>query len=72
MKMHYSGGLVIRKGDRVSTYAAGYPVCCFHLAAYAIRERGNQTNASNMVTCKKCLRMLAESAQQQKGDEREG
>lgn len=61
MKMHYSGGLVIRDLQRVRTWAPGYPLCCYGDRAIAIRRQGNHTNAKSMVTCRTCKRILTQA-----------
>jgi hypothetical protein len=55
MKMHYCGGLTIRRGKHIIASLRGWAACASGNAAYKIQNQGNQTVDKTKVTCKRCL-----------------
>lgn len=52
--MHYCGGIVYSGGTRLG----GWAVCCSGDACTKIKEQGNQTRSKELVTCKRCLKLI--------------
>lgn len=59
--IHYAGALRIVRGNTVTRISAGYAACCSGPRAEAIRARGNHTHDEDKVTCKRCLKAIAQS-----------
>ena len=58
MKIHYAGGLEIRKNGSFTQWLRGWPCCRAGDFAYKVREQGNYTMDKNEVTCNACLKNM--------------
>ena len=55
-KVHYSGGLRVQlRSGAVVKVERGWAACCSGSRCLAVRERGDQTELADKVTCKRCL-----------------
>ena len=47
-------------GEGVKSMLPGWPVCGSGDFAFKVQEEGNQTYYTNVVTCKRCLKLIDE------------
>lgn len=60
--MHYAGGLVAKR----LTVLGGWAACCWGDRAEKIRELEQHTYDRDLVTCKRCLRVLEKADEYQR------
>lgn len=58
MKIHFAGGLVVRRGGYTTSISPGYAACCSGDRAVAIRRQGNHSYIRADVNCARCLKVL--------------
>ena len=59
VKVHWTGGARVVRGQTVTEYLRGWPVCCSGDRAVKLAETGQTTNATvDHVTCKLCRAVL--------------
>ena len=61
--IHYSGGVLAALRKRAVSILAGWPACCSGNLAAHIKRNGNMSNDVVAITCRKCLRMIAATAE---------